>query len=105
MISKKRKILNLLVLIAILALVLLVPRYISNRRIINRYTMEHPKGIVDSNGYRQGEWITYDISGDLRLIENYFDNNLHGVRKVYYDNGVLRVCKKIITMAFKLDCN
>jgi hypothetical protein len=62
MISKQRKILNLILPIIVLGLLLLIPRYISNRKLINRYTMQPAQGIVDAQGNKQGEWKTYDAA-------------------------------------------
>jgi antitoxin component YwqK of YwqJK toxin-antitoxin module len=53
--------------------------------------MQPAQGIVDAQGNKQGEWKTYDAAGRLRVIENYLDNELHGIRKVYYDNDTLRI--------------
>ena len=46
---------------------------------------------VDENGNRQGLWVYYHTSGNLKTIENYVDNLLDGIRITLNDRGYLNI--------------
>ncbi|MFN3952129.1 MAG: toxin-antitoxin system YwqK family antitoxin [Thermaurantimonas sp.] len=45
----------------------------------------------DENGKRQGQWVYYHPSGNLKTIENYSDNLLDGIRVTLNDRGYLNI--------------
>lgn len=46
---------------------------------------------LDEQGRRQGPWVYYHNSGNLKTIENYVDNVLDGIRITLNDRGYLNV--------------
>jgi uncharacterized protein len=47
------------------------------------------KGIIDENGLKQGQWIEYFITGQLKAEGFYKDNIKIGLWKYYFENGNL----------------
>ncbi|GCD78249.1 hypothetical protein JCM31826_17310 [Thermaurantimonas aggregans] len=50
----------------------------------------HPNK-TDENGKRQGIWVYYHPSGNLKTIENYVDNVLDGIRITLNERGYLNI--------------
>lgn len=46
---------------------------------------------TDEDGKRQGVWVYYHPSGNLKTIENYVDNVLDGIRITLNDRGYLNI--------------
>ncbi|WP_448522103.1 toxin-antitoxin system YwqK family antitoxin [Schleiferia thermophila] len=58
--------------------------------ILSAQSKYHPNH-TDENGRKQGAWVYYHPSGNLKTIENYKDNLLDGIRIILNDRGYLNI--------------